>query len=135
MKVYEWLDDRGKGEITDWPRLQSAQQARLDQKIDMLVNAEVDPKTRKANLPQTLLAGPNFGGQQHIYKLKGKGNVAMRPMVCLGPFGDDEWTILHRAVERDNVLIPADAADRAEARRMILKVNRLRRRLLRDDGK
>jgi len=136
MKVYEWLDDGGLGEVTDWPKLQVAQQAKLDQKLDMLMNAEVDPKTRKANLPQDLLAGPGFGGQQHIYKLKGKGKVALRPMICLGPFGaNDEWTVLYRAVERDGALIPADAADRAEERRRILERNRLRRRLLRDDGK
>ena len=133
MKVYEWIDDDGKGEISAWPKLQTIQWAKLDGKIDKLVIAEVDPKTRKTTLPQTLLAGPNYEGYQHLYKLKGQGNVALRPLVCLGPFGLDEWTILIRATERDNKMLPADAAARAEARRQILWLNRFRRKLLRDD--
>lgn len=134
MKVYEWLDERGNGEVSDWG-LDSEPQAKLDGKIDKLVIAEVDPRTKKSNLPQDLLSGPGFDGHQYIYKLKGRGKVQLRPMVCLGPFADDEWTILHRAVERGNKLIPADAAASAERRRQILCKDRLRRRLLRDDGK
>lgn len=132
MRVYEWVDEGGKGEVSDWP-LQAVQRGKLDAKLDMLVGAEVDPKTKKANLPSQLLAGPNFGGQQFIYKLKGRGNVAMRPMICLGPFGDSEWTVLCRATEKDDKLIPANAADIAESRRKVILSNKFRRRLLRDD--
>lgn len=133
MKVYEWLDDSGRGEVSDWPKLQAKQRAKLDLKLDMLSKAEVDPVTRRATLPPQTLVGPNFGGEQFIYKLKGRGNVAMRPMICLGPFGDDEWTVLLRAIERDDKLIPPDAAAKAEARRKLLLGNRLRRRILWDD--
>ena len=133
MKVYEWLDHRGKGEVSDWPRLQAAQKAKLDAKLDMLVGAEVDPLTKQANLPPQLLAGPNFDGQQFIYKLKCHGNVAMRPMICRGPFSDAEWTVLCRATERDKVLTPSNAAAIAEGRRLQLSTNRMLRRLLKDD--
>lgn len=133
MKVYEWLDQHGKGEVSDWPKLQTAQRAKLDAKFDMLVGAEVDPVTKQATLPPQLLVGPGYGGQQFIYKLKCHGNVAMRPMICRGPVGDDEWTVLCRATERDNVLKPADAAVIAEGRRIQLSANRMLRRLLKDD--
>lgn len=99
----------------------------------MLVHAEVHPQTRQANLPQGLLAGPGVYGQVWIYKLKLKGNVALRPMLCRGPFSDNEWTILSRAKERDDVLIPANAADVAEERRLQIRADKTRRRLLVDD--
>lgn len=133
MKIYEWLDSAGKGVVTDWRRLQQEQRAKLDQKLDMLTKAEIDPGTRQANLPQNTLAGPGYDGQPWIYKLKVRGRVALRPMLCLGPASQDEWTVLVRAVERDGVLEPSDAASIAEQRRIEIVNNPLRRTLLVDD--
>ena len=132
MKVYEWIDERGIGVVTGW-RLQTIQRSKLEAKIDMLVSASVDPLSRQANLPANLLVGPGYDGQPFIYKLKARGNVQLRPMLCLGPFDFTDWTILYPATERDDVLIPADAADKAEERRRALLVNRERRRLLVSD--
>jgi hypothetical protein len=129
--VYEVLDDDGRWLVTGWPKLQQSQRAKLESKLDMLRRAEVDPKTRQANLPQDLLAGPNVYGQPWIYKLKVKGNVALRPMICLGPTDHEkEWTVLARATEKDMQLIPADAADTAELRRGEVKANRRKRQKL-----
>lgn len=94
----------------------------------------VDPETRKANLPPNLLAGPGYDGQQSIYKLKVRGSVQLRPMVCIGPFGLDEWTVLYPATEVGNVLCPADAARLAEERRKEILADPNRRQLLIDDG-
>jgi len=132
MKVFEWVDENGVGVVTGW-RLQAAQRSRLDAKIDMLTEAVVDPVTRQANLPSNLLAGPGYEGQPFIYKLKARGNVQLRPMICLGPFHLNEWTILYPATEKSGALIPVDAADKAETRRKEILVNKNRRRLLVDD--
>lgn len=133
MKIYEWLDERHKGEVTGWPRLQPAQRAKLEAKLDMLSNAEVDPNTKQADLPPQLLVGPGYDGQPFIYKLKVHGNVALRPMICLGPLSDGEWTVLCRAAEKDNVLTPANAAEIAEQRRQQIRADSTRRALLVND--
>ena len=131
--VYEFVDATGHGEVTDWPKLQERQRAKLESKLPLLRNAEVD-QTGRVTLPQDLLAGPGVYGQGHIYKLQIKGNVALRPMVCLGPLDrGSEWTILARAVERDRKLIPANAADEAESRRQLILKDPARRRLLWED--
>src|SRR6476620_3715577 len=118
MKVFEFVNDHGEGVISDWD-IQKAQRIRLDLKLDLLVRAEFDQRTRKSTLPPQLVAGP-IDGHQHIYKLKVKGNVQLRPMLCYGPFGDDEWTILFRATERGDRLIPSDAAAQADRCRLVL---------------
>jgi hypothetical protein len=132
MKVYEWIDENGVGVVTGW-RLQTAQRTRLDAKIDMLVKAVVDPVTRKADLPPNLLAGPGVYGQPFIYKLKARGNVQLRPMICLGPFDQTDWTILFPSTEKSGDIVPSNAADLAEIRRREILANRTRRRLLVDD--
>lgn len=133
MKIYEWLDENGKGVVTDWPKLQSSQRAKLDQKLDMLVRAEVDPQTRQANLPSNTLAGPGYDGEPFIYKLKVRGNVQLRPMLCLGPLDPPEWTILYDSVEKAGKLIPHNAAALAEKRRKEIVTDPNRRRLVVDD--
>ena len=91
--VWEALEPDGEGVVTHW-RLQVEQRAKLDAKLDMLRAAEVDELTRQAHLPPNLLAGPGINGQKWIYKLKIKGRVALRPMLCLGPVETrGEWTI------------------------------------------
>lgn len=131
-KIYEWIDGAGRGVITDW-ELQVAQQAKLDEKLQMLRRAEVD-RVGRVTLPQSLLVGPNVYGQKWIYKLRVQGNVALRPMLALGPLDrETEWTILARAVERDRRTEPANAAELAETRRQEIQTNPTRRRLLWDD--
>jgi hypothetical protein len=128
-KLYEWVDHRGRGILTDWKRIQKIQRWKVDQKLLMLRKADVTPG--QSSLPPGLLAGPGIGGFASIYKLKIKGNVALRPMLCLGPLDRDaEWTFLAQAVERDDVLDPADAAAIAEDRRQQILADNLRRRLI-----
>ena len=55
--------------------------------------------------PPGLLAGPNIGGQAHIYKLRVKSNVQMRPMLSKGPLDNAaEFTFLARAIEVGGIL-------------------------------
>lgn len=122
-KVYEYVGLDGVGEITGWD-LQKPHKAKLMQKIRMLAAFGAD-------LPPGLLAGPGIGGQGHIYKLRVRSNVEMRPMLSKGPHDNNaEFTLLARAVERDGQPEPANASETAEARRQEVLANRHRRREL-----
>lgn len=128
-KIYEWIDRRGCGVVSDWP-LQEEQQAKLEERLAKLRMAEVDDRTGKVTLPQSLLAGP----MRLIYELKIHGRVALRPHLCLGPIDRKaEWTILVAAIERGNKLDPANAEEIAEERRREILADKSRRRLLWDE--
>ena len=113
------MDAHGNAVITRWRAgLQARQRARLDVKVQMLRQFGFE-------LPPRLLAGPVRG---HIYKLRINGDVALRPHLCKGPIDmSAEATLLVGAIERDRVLIPADAASRAEAARHAIIANHSRR--------
>lgn len=132
-RLYEWIDASGAGVVSGW-KLQKKQSIKLDAKLPLLRTAEVSP-SGKVELPPSLIGGPGIDGYASIYKLKIHGNVALRPMLCLGPLNlDREWTILARAVEKDGELKPTDAAATAESRRQeILKDPNSRRLLWEED--
>jgi hypothetical protein len=90
-KLFDYVNEHGVNEIARWTRgLEKIQRIKLNQKLDMLQQHGPD-------LPPQLLAGPIFG---HIYKLKVKGNVQLRPMLCKGPVdNDEEFTLLLGAIE------------------------------------
>jgi len=105
--------------ISEWTRdLEKTQRIKLNQKLDMLT--QYGP-----NLPPRLLAGPIFS---HIYKLKVKGNVQLRPMLCKGPIDNEkEFTLLLGAIEVGDNLIPNDAPQRALYNRAEIINNKERR--------
>jgi len=113
--VYEFLDNRGAGVIQIWlkkERIQKKARVLLDQKIDLL--RQCGPGLP----PEMMSSGPIDGG--HIYKLKVRGPVMLRPLLCKGPFlMDDEYTLLRGAIERNGVL-PASDVSQAEANRQTL---------------
>lgn len=90
-KLFDYVNEHGINEIARWTRtLEKRQRIKLNQKLDML-------QQHGPELPPQLLAGPIFG---HIYKLKVKGNVQLRPMLCKGPIDNDrEFTLLLGAIE------------------------------------
>lgn len=127
--VWEALENNGAGVVSGWPGVGPEAAAKLDQKLDMLRNAEVDAAGR-VNLPQDLLAGPGVYQQKWIYKLKVKGQQALRPMLCLGPqLPEYEWTVLARATERDRDTRKSKAAAKVATvrRKEILERRRSRR--------
>jgi hypothetical protein len=103
--IYDHLDRQGVNVIAEWTRgLERVQRKLLRAKLDMLAIAGPD-------LPTQLLAGT---GVAHIYKLRVKGNVQLRPMLCRGPVENDaEFTLLYGAIEVGSALQPANAAERA----------------------
>lgn len=116
--VHEGRTRQREWVVSDW-NLQAAQEGKLMAKLDMLRGAEVDRATRKCNLPANLLAGPGFKGEPFIYKLKVRGNVQLRPMVCLCSKEEQYlWTVVARATEVQGRLVPADAAREGESCRL-----------------
>lgn len=103
--IYDHVDRHGVNVFAEWTRrLERVQRKLLRAKLDMLAIAGPD-------LPTQLLAGT---GVPHIYKLRVKGNVQLRPMLCRGPVDNNsEFTLLYGAIEVGDVLQPVDAAERA----------------------
>jgi hypothetical protein len=121
-RVYEFLDSRGDRVIVLWvrkARIQKKARILLDQKIDLL-------REHGPDLPPGLLsAGPIDSG--HIYKLKIRGPLMLRPLLCKGPFAmANEYTLLQGAIERGGVL-PAGDIDKAEQNRQALIADAARR--------
>ncbi len=121
MILYEYVDRRGKGAISDWS-LQPSEQALLDLHMRQLKRV-TDPN----HLP-----GLFFGARKrapHIIKIKIGGKIRLRPMVCRGPMDSNrEVTILFPAVERNGKLVPLDAPEIAERRRQEILADPRRRR-------
>lgn len=118
--LFDYVNEHGVNEFAQWTRgLEKRQRVKLNQKLDMLQKHGPD-------LPPQLLAGPIF---THIYKLKIKGNVQLRPMLCKGPISnDEEFTLLLGAIETDDELdhSPEEAA---RIREIVIAAPRNRRRL------
>lgn len=122
--VYEFLDNRNRSVIDVWlrkERVQKKARILLDQKIDLL--REYGP-----DLPPGLLSsGPIDGG--HIYKLKVRGPVMLRPLLCKGPFRmNEEYTLLQGAIERNDILPSTDVVQ-AEVNRQGVINDASRRRM------
>lgn len=115
-QLFDYLDSRGRNVMQWWALgLSEEQRARLDLRIDVLKRAGGD-------LPPKLLT-PTSGRprQRHIMEMPIKGKVALRPMLCRGPFAmRSEFTFLFGAFERDRVYVPFDAPQQAEKNRLAL---------------
>ena len=121
-KLYDYVNNRGDNEIKAWMEsLQKPQRAKLNQKLVMLVQVG-------SELPPKLLSKARLG---YIYRLKIKGNVELRLMLCEGPIdNDNEFTLLFGAEKRGEKLIPEDAEQRAKERRQEIIANPSSRRCL-----
>lgn len=122
--IYDYRDQRGKDIIDDWMQgLQKKDRARLQAKIDLLHNNGPD-------LPTGLLSDTP---SRNIKKIRVKGDVALRPLLCRGPVDmDAEYTLLYGATERDWKLVPQNAIEVAEGRRQDVINEPLKRRVKRD---
>jgi hypothetical protein len=122
-KVYCFLSQRGENVIREWlaaEKVSIAQRAIFQAKIDSLERGGPD-------INPGLIVGPIA---KDIYKMKIKGNkghVQLRPLLCRGPFGDFEYTLLVGAIEKDFKL-PKGIKEKAQDNRDILLHNRDRRR-------
>lgn len=122
--IYCFLTQRGENIIREWldaERVTKTQVAIFQAKIDAFERGgpELNPG---------LIVGP-VAKNIHKMKIKGhKGHVQLRPMVCYGPFGEAEVTLLFGAIEKDSKLRPETCKERAHDNRETLIADPRRRR-------
>jgi len=128
---YEYVDYIQQGSkrlitdrvITDWPPGEQRQRRALKVRLTMLAAVDRDQAVGSL-IFKTATPG--------IYYAKIRGNVALRPRLCLGPKdGEKEITFLQRAMEINFKIIPSDACDRALTRMKAVQADDSRRILIR----
>lgn len=103
--LYNYVDTNGNNVIKKWTEgLQTAQRAKLNQKLDMICRSGLD-------FAPNLISGTKKSGR--VKKLKIKGNVQLRPMLCDGPINQNEVTLLLGAKEVGGKLVPANSYEKA----------------------
>lgn len=105
FELFDHVSATGKNEFRSWAEdLQKPQRAKLDARLDWL------GKEGLGLLPE-ILTGTDTPG---IMKLRIKGNVQLRPMLCRGPVKpDSEFTLLLGATEVGGELRPKNADQKA----------------------
>ena len=109
FQLFDYCCPDGTNEFKAWTQeLQSKERGKLDAKLDMLHRMGI------GLLPQ-VLTGTDVPG---IFKLRAKGNVHLRPMLCQGPIEiDREFSFLIGAIEVGGKLKPSNAAEIAADRK------------------
>lgn len=109
FNIYDYVNPQGENEFKIWTEeQQKAQRAKLNQKIDML-------EQHGDELPPNLLTDSGTPG---IKKLRIKGNVQLRPLLCKGPVDvHSEYTLLMGAMEKGDKWVPKAAPDIANDRK------------------
>jgi hypothetical protein len=117
--LFDYLDEKGNNDIKLWTEgLQKPQRAKLNAKLDMLEKLGI------GLLPHVLTNTPTPG----IQKLRVKGNVELRPMLCQGPIdNDNEFTLLIGAIEKDSCFIPDKSDEIADKRKQTIINTNFRR--------
>jgi len=119
FSLFDYIDKNGNNDIKAWTlELEKSQRAKLNAKLDML--ERLGPELFPHVLTDTRTPG--------IQKLRIKGNVQLRPMLCKGPINNEnEFTLLIGATERDSRLVPEKADEKANDRKKIIIENPNRR--------
>lgn len=96
--LYDYLNSAGQNEFQVWTEtLQTKERAKLNQKLDML------EKSGDALFPHVLTGTPTPG----VLKLRVKGSVQLRPLLCRGPLpSESAFTLLAGAKEVGSQLRP-----------------------------
>ena len=117
--LYDYLNEKGNNEFKEWTKkLQKFERAKLNVRLDML------SLQGSGLFPEILTGTPTAG----ILKLRVKGKVQLRPMLCKGPIKiEHEFTLLIGATERDSKFVPRKADEKANDRKKIIIENPKRR--------
>lgn len=101
FKLFDYCNHAGNNEFKAWTQsLQLVQRGKLNAKLDML-------GMLGDGLLPVILTGTDTPG---ILKLRIKGNVQLRPMLCKGPVDvDGEFSLLIGAIEVGSKLKPLNA--------------------------
>lgn len=121
-KLWDFLTARGRSILVEW-----AKDDRLSKRDKIILNGRIR-KLACVDFEQAigtnLINGPIY---KQVYKMKMKGDVMLRPMLCRGPFDKEgEYTFLLGAVELNNKL-PEGAAEKAQEHREIVLQDKNRR--------
>ena len=113
-QLFDYLDSRDRNVMQEWANglpMSQKDRSRLDLRIDLL-------KKEGNNLFPKMLQSTR---QRHIMEIAVNGRVALRPLLCRGPFAiQDEYTFLFGTVEQNRKYVPRDALNKAEAHRLYL---------------
>lgn len=121
--LYDFLDARGENVILQWLKsLQKEQLAKVNAKLKLLA------QNGDGLFPSLLTPAV---GSKHIREIVVSGKVAIRLLLCRGPFFLErecfEYTLLLGAFERDNRYVPKNAVAKAEENREIVLADSTRR--------
>ncbi|MBD8725733.1 hypothetical protein IFT43_20425 [Oxalobacteraceae sp. CFBP 13708] len=106
--LYDYLDAAGVNLFAGWTTgLEKIPRAKMKSKIDML-------RLHGEELFPEVLTDTHVRG---IRKIRIKGNVQLRPLLCRGPHGLAEYTFLMGAKEVGDKFDPKDAPEVADARK------------------
>lgn len=115
FKIYDYVNASGENEIKTWTKsLQKTQRGKLSEKIDKLI-------LYGDGLYPKMLTGTDEPG---IQKLRIRGNVELRPLLCKGPINtNEEYTLLKGAKEVGDKLIPQDSLEKAKQHKAAIKLD------------
>jgi hypothetical protein len=113
FRLFDYVNIQGKNEIKSWTEgLQKTERAKLNARLDMLMQHGEDL------FPDILTGTPTPG----ILKLRVKGKVQLRPMLCRGPVNcGEEYTLLIGVIEKDFQFVPPKADQIADERKSQVK--------------
>lgn len=119
--IYDFVNAQGENEFKRWTEgLQKKERAKLNQKLDML-------ERHGPGLAPNLLSDTPTRG---IKKLKVKGSVQLRPLLCEGPVDNhSEYTLLMGAKEIGDKWSPADAPNTASGKKDVVIADPVNRRI------
>jgi hypothetical protein len=111
-RLFDFCAEDGSNDFKEWTKkLQSAPRGKLNAKLDML-------QCHGEDLFPSVLTGTDTPG---ILKLRIKGNVQLRPMLCKGPIEvGSEFTLLLGAAEVGGKLRPEGADCIADDRKTLV---------------
>jgi hypothetical protein len=112
FELWDYVDANGRNKIEEWTSdLQKVERTKLNVRLDLL------QQNGKDLLPN-ILAGPII---DHIYKLRVRGSVQLRLLLCVGPIENDkEFSLLAGAIEVGSKLRPDGVKNEAVRRRQII---------------
>lgn len=119
-KLFDYVDEHGRNVIKEWSEsLEKTQRARLNEMLDKLA-------MHGDTLYPMMMAGSGVGG---ISKLRIKGSVQLRPLLCKGPVDvASEYTLLKGAKEVGDEWKPDNAREIAKEHKEKVKKNAVERR-------
>ena len=117
--LFDYVTDKGTNDFKIWTeKLQKTQRAKLNSRLDMLEN-------KGSDLFPQILTGTDTAG---IQKLRVRGKIELRPMVCTGPINHEkEFTLLVGAIEKQGKLEPKKADQIADKRKKEVIKDKTRR--------